>query len=209
MKKSTTWIIVIVIIIVLAIILLSTPKASAPKSVTPKVPGGQAVAPKGETVAPKGQVGTGTETPNVLKGAKQVVPETSPVSKEGKVLTSKGTPADNTALPGSPEAPKQSRSLSKKEIPSSAVKLTVTAKGFVPNEFTVKAGQVVTLSLTSGDKTHVFKFDDPKLKAVAIGIAGNETRAITFNAPAAGDYTFFCDVPGHRARGETGVMHVK
>jgi len=116
---------------------------------------------------------------------------------------------DNTVLPGSSEVSKQSRALDEKEIPLDAVKLTVTASGFVPNEFTVKSGQAITLSLTSGDKTHVFKFDNALLKAIAIGVAGQETRAITFNTPVAGDYTFYCDVPGHRERGETGVMHVK
>ena len=203
MKKSTTWIIVIIIIlVVIAIILLNAPKASAPEGTVPEAAGEEAVIPaEGE--------GIETEDIDVLKGAEQVVPDASPVSDEGEVLTSEGAPVDNTALPGSPEAPKQSRALDEKEIPSGAVQLTVTAAGFVPNEFTVKAGQAVTLSLTSGDKTHVFKFDDAGLQAVAIGVAGNETRAITFNAPTAGDYSFYCDVPGHRGRGETGVMHVK
>ena len=196
MKKNITWIIVIIIIlVVLAIILLNAPKAIAPGT-----SGDEAVIPNEATEEEKIEA---------LEGAEQVVPDASPVSDEGEVLTSEGAPVDNTALPGSPEAPKQSRALDEKEIPLDAVKLTVTESGFIPNEFTVKVGQAITLSLTSGDKTHVFKFDDAGLQAVAIGVAGNETRAITFNAPTAGDYSFYCDVPGHRGRGETGVMHVK
>jgi len=202
MKKNVTWIIAIIILVVLAIILLNTPKTSVPEGTIPEASGEDAVMPgEGE--------GIETEDVDVLKGAEQVVPDASPVSDDGEVLTPEGVPVDNTALPGSPDAPKQSRSLDEGEIPSEAVQLTVTAAGFIPNEFTVNTGQVVTLSLTSGDKTHVFKFDDAGLQAVAIGVAGNETRAITFNAPVAGDYTFYCDVPGHRGRGETGVMHVK
>ncbi|MBU4370126.1 cupredoxin domain-containing protein [Patescibacteria group bacterium] len=204
MKKSTTWIIVIIIIlVVLAIILLSTPKAGAPEGTIPEASGEETVMPgEGEEKEMEGEA-------DVLQGAEQVVPDASPVSDKGEVLTSEGVPVDNTALPGSPEAPKQSRALDETEIPASAVKLTVTANGFSPSEFTVKPGQAVTLSVTSGDKTHVFKFDDNALQAVAVGVAGGETRAITFNAPTAGDYTFYCDVPGHRGRGETGVMHVK
>ena len=98
-----------------------------------------------------------------------------------------------------------------KNLPKETVKLTVTASGFTPNEFTVKAGSTIDLAVSSGDQwTHVFKFDDPILQSVALGLAGGETRMITFKAPAGkGDYSFYCDVPGHRARGETGVMHVK
>ena len=88
--------------------------------------------------------------------------------------------------------------------------MTGSAEGFKPSTFEVKAGQLVTMSLTSVDKmTHVLLFDDPSLAAVAIGVGPDETRAITFNAPKAGEYAFHCDVPGHAARGEKGVMIVK
>jgi len=66
------------------------------------------------------------------------------------------------------------------------------------------------LALSSVDNiTHVLLFDDPVLAGVAIGVGPNETRAITFNAPKAGEYGFHCDVPGHTARGESGKMIVK
>jgi len=91
---------------------------------------------------------------------------------------------------------------------TSTLSLTVTAAGFIPNEFTVISGETITLEFTSTDRTHVLKFDDPILEGVAIGVAGRETRTITFEAPITGDYTFYCDVPGHRGRGEIGVMHV-
>lgn len=210
MKKSTTWVIVIVVIlVVLGIILLSTPKGEAPEVLVPEAPEGEeAVVPEGEeAIVPAEEP---VEEAGPLEGAETVVPGTSPVSEEGEVLTPAGEPVKSEALPGSPEAPKQSGALSEAEVPEAAVKLTATTTGFEPNEFSVTAGQAVTLAITSGDRTHVFKFDDPSLQGVAIGVAGNETRAITFKAPASsGDYTFYCDVPGHRGRGETGVMHVK
>ncbi|MFA5050723.1 MAG: cupredoxin domain-containing protein [Patescibacteria group bacterium] len=134
----------------------------------------------GETVLPEGITSTPAETPVApVEGSKQVVPN-------------------------------QSGSLTKEEVPTELIKLTVSASGFTPNEFSVKAGQVVTLAVTAGDeKTHIFKFDDASLSAIAIGIAEYETRAITFKVPAKGDYSFSCDVPGHSQRGEKGVMHVK
>ena len=196
MKNNTIWtIIIVVVLVILGIILLSSKPSVAPsKSVLPE--GEEIVLPEGEAVIQEGE-------------AEAIIPQGSPVSEDGEVLTPGGEPVDNTSLPGSPDAPKQSRSLSDGEIPEKAVQLIVSASGFSPNEFDVMSGEVVTLSLTSADRTHVFKFDDASLQAVAIGVAGNETRAITFNAPVAGDYTFYCDVPGHRGRGETGVMHVK
>ena len=159
--------------------------------------------PEGSLISAKVLIPEGS-----LVSAKVLIPEGSLVSEEGEVLTPDGELVDNAALPGSPDAPKQSRSLSEEGIPKEAVQLIVSASGFSPNEFEVKSGDVVTLSVTSADRTHVFKFDDTSLQGLALGIAGEETRAMTFKAPVVGDYTFYCDVPNHRERGETGVMHV-
>lgn len=136
-------------------------------------------------------------------------PGTSAINEEGTVVTKEGVEVKNDAIPGTPEAPQQSNPVSLNSVPSSAVKLTVTASGFSPASFTVGSGDAVTLSVTSGDKyTHIFSFDDPSLSAVAVGLAPNETRVITFNAPASGEYTFSCGVPGHAGRGEVGKMIV-
>ena len=207
MKNNTIWtVIIIVVLVILGIILLSSKPEVTPEEGALPEGGEEIVIPEGEgEFLPEG----GEEAIEVLEEAEAVIPEGSLVSDEGEVLTPAGEPVDNTALPGSPDAPKQSRSLSEEELPEKAIQLTVSASGFVPNEFDVKSGDVVTLSVTSADGTHVFKFDDASLQGVAIGVAGNETRAITFKAPVKGDYTFYCDVPGHRGRGETGVMHVK
>jgi len=207
MKNNTIWtIVIIVVLVILGIILLSSkPEVTPGEDVLPEG-GEEIVIPEGEgEFLPEG----GEEAIEALEEAEAVIPEGSLVSEDGEVLTPAGEAVDNTALPGSPDAPKQSRSLSEEEVPETAIQLTVSASGFSPNEFDVKSGDVVTLSVTSADRTHVFKFDDASLQGVAVGIAGNETRAITFKAPAEGDYTFYCDVPGHRGRGETGVMHVK
>lgn len=123
-----------------------------------------------------------------------------------------GAPAKNDALPGSPAAPQQSGPVSQTSLPKNAVNLVITAKGFNPSSFTAQSGKEVVLAITSGDTlTHVFMFDDSSLSGVALGVAPQETRSITFNAPTtkAGEYTFRCDVPGHKDRGEVGKMIVK
>ena len=215
MQKNTIYtIVIVVVLVVFGIILMAMPKQSTKEPVDTKVEAGEEVevdVPVGEeALLPEGE-GVPEVTPEqeALEQAEQLVPEGSLVTDEGEVLNPSGEEADNTASPGSPKAPKQSRALKDGEVPESAVQLNVSSSGFDPNEFTVNANSPVTLSVTSTDRTHVFKFDDAELKGVAIGIAGGETRAITFQAPLSGDYSFFCDVPGHRGRGETGVMHVK
>ena len=127
------------------------------------------------------------------------------VPKEQAAEALKGVEVVPVATPGTTK-----EEAGKESAEGVTVKLNVSASGFEPKEFDVNAGQMVTLSVSSGDMTHVFKFDAPELQNVALGLASNETRAIAFKAPAGkGDYSFYCDVPGHRARGETGVMHVK
>lgn len=137
-------------------------------------------------------------------------PQASPISGEGEVVTPSGEPVKLNVEPGSPSAPQQSAPLEKKDIPASAVKITMSPSGISPDTFTAQPGQAITLSVTADEsQTHVFKFDDPSLSAVAVGVGPGETRAISFNAPKAGEYVFYCDVPGHRGRGETGKMIVK
>ncbi len=137
-----------------------------------------------------------------------VAPGTSAVTEDGEVVTGEGVPVKLDVEPGSPEAPQQSDPIS--EAPKDSVKLTMTALGISPSVFEVRSGAAVTVSVTSGDtQTHIFKFNDPSLSSVAVGVGPGETRAITFNAPDKDTYSFYCDVPGHSGRGETGTMTVK
>ncbi len=149
----------------------------------------------------------GTQTPQ----GTVAVTGTSPIAPSGEVIAPSGKAADNTSVPGSQTAPQQSAPITETQVPPQAIKLSVSAAGFSPSSFTVRAGKAVTLSLTGTDQqTHVLRFDDPSLQAVAIGIGPGQTRVITFNAPSkSGDYSFHCDVPGHAARGETGKMTVQ
>lgn len=130
---------------------------------------------------------------------------------DDQVVDREGQPVRTDVAPMTPSAPQQSNPLNPNEIPEGVIKLEVTAEGWSPAEFSVSPGQIITLSITSADQwTHIFKFDDPSLDAVAVGVAPGETRAITFPAPSeVGEYTFRCNVPGHARRGEVGVMMVQ
>ena len=94
---------------------------------------------------------------------------------------------------------------------SSEIQFEVSSAGFLPSTFTVRSGSAIAISLSGADdETHVFKFDDPSIQLSPSGVGPMMTRVITFSAPSvAGDYTFRCDVPGHAARGEVGIMVVQ
>lgn len=148
---------------------------------------------------------------NSGKVGEVLVPGTSAVSDKGEVLGANGQVAKNDAEWGTSGAPQQSGPLDVSSLTNDTVKLGIVAGSFAPNNFKVKAGKAVIISLTSNDDfTHSFHFSDASLKALAIGVGPHETRAITFNAPdKKGSYQFFCDLPGHRDRGEVGTMIVE
>ena len=145
-----------------------------------------------------------------LKDAKIMIPGASPV-KNNQVMTMTGEIASNNATPMAPNAPQQTEAISKETLANNngVFKIDVSEKGFSPNYFKTKAGIVTEIAVTSTDSyTHIFAFRDASLSAVAVGVAPGETRAIIFNAPKAGTYEFYCNVPGHAARGEVGKMVV-
>lgn len=221
--KTIGIILAAVILIVLAVILIANSQKNNQEN--PNVPNNQyqseegepgtEVEPEpgmeGEALPEKVESTITTETGQTIpEGSRVEVPGANPI-KDDVVVTSAGEVAQNNAEPMAPEAPQQTEAIDKEQLPESVIKVGVSAAGFSPDSFEVKAGAPVSLAVSSTDEfTHVFLFDDPSLSAVALGLGPQETRAITFNAPSqAGEYFFHCDVPGHAARGEVGKMIVK
>jgi plastocyanin len=148
----------------------------------------------------------------VLENAEAVVPGANPITEDNIVVTQAGEPVKNDAPAISPEAPKQTLPVEKEKLSDKVIKLDISSTGFDPNEFTVKSGEPVTLSVTSADSSmHVFVFEDPSLQGINITTStGGETRAITFNAPSKpGEYKFYCWMRGHADKGEVGKMIVE
>ena len=132
---------------------------------------------------------------------------TSPVVS-GRVVQLNSAPVVLSAEPGSSQAPYVSRPIVPTEFPYGSHVIKISEQGANPTNFSVRAGAVVNLVVMSqGEMSHVFRFKGNELKAIALGVGPDEARAITFNAPSAGTYEFFCDVPGHKTR-ETGTMTV-
>ena len=203
MNKKTTWLIIglVVVVIIIAIIASSGKQQTGTnKSSEANVPVASPEALSKEAIATPEEV---QQAQPVVEGASKVI--------DNVVVTPTGKPVKNDALAGTAEAPQRTDISNPDVLPPEAIKLTVSNQGFNPAQFEVKAGQVVTLGLSTTDGVHTIVFDDPSLQAIRLNVNPEVGRAITFNAPTeAGEYSFYCDVPGHREdNGETGVMVVK
>lgn len=202
-------------VLILAVIIILALSAKKPavdpdsSALGTQTPTGQN-AESGEEVESSEVETVAIEVNPVLEGARIEAPGANLITTEGKVVNESGELIRSDVEYNSPYAPKQTQAISLAEVPL-ANKLTLGANGFEPKEFRVKKGQAVTVALTgSEDSSHVFAFESPLLSAVYINVRPGETRAVTFNAPdVAGEYVFFCDFPGHRARGEEGKMIVE
>jgi uncharacterized cupredoxin-like copper-binding protein len=119
------------------------------------------------------------------------------------------TPAANAEGQGTP-APQATAASGGAAQP----KIELVDIAFQPNDFTIPANQDVTVTLSNtGASKHNFSITDnqnPNVKnlGISVDVAPGQTTTVTINAPA-GDYYFFCNVPGHEAAGMHGTMHVK
>ncbi|MCA9858662.1 MAG: PQQ-binding-like beta-propeller repeat protein [Thermomicrobiales bacterium] len=78
---------------------------------------------------------------------------------------------------------------------------------FVPDELTIAADTDFTIALTNtGVAIHNFVIDS--LDIHSGDVMPGETVYITINAPA-GEYTYYCSVPGHREAGMVGELTVQ
>ena len=84
----------------------------------------------------------------------------------------------------------------------------VTAKSlsFSPKEITMKAGEDVTIALTSDDIFHDFAVQG---QGHIVGAKGGQTANGGLRIDEPGTYKFWCSVPGHRAAGMEGTIVVR
>lgn len=142
----------------------------------------------------------------------QIAEGTSYINTEtGQVVARDGSERDNSALAGPPDAPLPSDPVGVEDLPASVVKMEISPNDITPSEFQVRAGQVVALSVTAGEEeTETFRFEDPNLSGVVVGVAPGITRIIVFNAPVKiGEYPYYSDISNHKSSGAKGVMKVK
>lgn len=77
---------------------------------------------------------------------------------------------------------------------------------FEPADFTVSADTPTTIILPNeGAAPHNFAIDELD---ISVDLAPGETKEVVIDAPA-GEYEFYCNVPGHREAGMVGTMTVE
>lgn len=193
MNKNKIMIAVLVLFILIVAVIALVAKYQVESGVAVKEEEKSAVSDKSNIVASNQSI-----TPVSTASDNTIVTVDNPIQVTGPSLN---------ALPDSAEAPKQ-EVVNANKIPAQAIKIDMSASGFSPKEFRVKAGAEVVLALSASDgNTHVFIFPNASLMGLQTMVLGGETKTLTFNAPIAGSYAFRDDLPAYRAN--TGVMIVE
>ena len=167
--------------------------------------------------------GNGTTTVYLLLtspagGASTPAAQATPVTTVAPVAaasptTAPAVAASPTTAPAADGSPTTQAAASAGQAPTT-FKLEMVDIAFKPKDFTIAANTDVTVTLDdTGAILHNFSVDDhnnPNVKNLGISVDVNpgETKTVTINAPA-GDYYYYCNVPGHEAAGMFGAMHVK
>lgn len=86
------------------------------------------------------------------------------------------------------------------------IEVAATSFEFEPDEITVAAGDDVAIVLSSDDLLHDFTIDGIDVHVAA---ERGETAEGGLRADAAGEYTFYCTVAGHRDAGMEGTLVVE
>ena len=87
------------------------------------------------------------------------------------------------------------------------IEVNATSFAFDPDEITVEVDEDVAIVLSSDDLFHDFVVDDDEVD-VHVAAEKDETAEGGLKAEAAGEYTFYCSVPGHREAGMEGTLIV-
>lgn len=85
------------------------------------------------------------------------------------------------------------------------VEVVADSFAFDPGELTAEVGEDLTIVLTSEDLLHDLTIDELDTQVVA---DRGETAEAGLRADEAGEYTFYCSVPGHREAGMEGTLVV-
>ncbi len=89
------------------------------------------------------------------------------------------------------------------------IRINASEFTFEPNEVRVKAGEAVRFVIVNtGAVDHEFESDDAHITEVTI--PPGRQRVVRWTAPArSGEYSFVCDISGHREAGMTGKIIVE
>lgn len=148
------------------------------------------------------------ETVDNAESASRTIDGGNLITSENKVINEQGQVVQNQAKPMTALAPILSAPLDPNKLLDSVIKIEAYANGFSPREFIVRAGQPVTIALTSIGTDSRLSFTDESLAGLELPVPQDKTMAKTFSAPSTpGEYIFIQNIPGKYD--QTGKMIVR
>ncbi len=90
--------------------------------------------------------------------------------------------------------------------PNQTLQINAFSMGFDPKIITVKKGQNVDMSIKNLDIVHAFDIDEFD---VHLALLNGKTTNASFVADKGGEFSFYCNVPGHREGGMEGRLIVE
>lgn len=96
-----------------------------------------------------------------------------------------------------------------KPQPAGTTRVTMSDFAFQPNSISLPAGRTTFFLVNSAMDAHDMVVEDRSSRVVgrSPSIAAGDAATFTIQL-AAGTYTFYCDIPGHRDAGMTGTLTV-
>lgn len=87
-----------------------------------------------------------------------------------------------------------------------SVTIETPAIEFDPDSISMNEGENLEVELNNTDtQLHTFTIDD---LGIDLEVDGGSSDSVTIEAPDAGEYVFYCSVPGHREAGQEGTLTV-
>lgn len=96
-----------------------------------------------------------------------------------------------------------------KPQPAGSTRVTMSDFAFKPNTISLPAGRTTFFLVNSAMDAHDMVVEDHSSHVVGKSSTISAGDAATFTVElAAGTYTFYCDIPGHRDAGMTGTLTI-
>lgn len=80
---------------------------------------------------------------------------------------------------------------------------------FNPDNLSVAKGDTVNVTIVNKDSAQAHTFLLPDFNVKSTQVAPGKTETLKFTASKTGNFSFYCDVPGHKDGGMTGKLEVK
>jgi plastocyanin len=87
-----------------------------------------------------------------------------------------------------------------------SITIETPSLSYDPDSISMNAGENLEVTVDNTDtQLHTFTIDE---LGIDLEVDAGESGSVTIEAPDAGEYEFYCTVPGHREAGQVGTLTV-